>query len=334
MTDRTCMLCGAVFSQPCRLKSHMERKTPCVSEQKNVCKYCDKMFASKTNLYRHMRQNCKLAKTGDVERLIELTKAQNEKITQLTKMLERTVVAAVEASNTLVCNSLAMSKAAAESSNNMICNSLAVSAPMSSPTISPVSTSAPAPVPALVAPITIMQQNIVLCPWDGRYPIDVNTAQIIAAFEENSLLKAYSQLQLRQQLDRTMARPRVAELLVDLVKRSHANPSARNVFLSPYNPDKVLVHMKSGQWMVKPSHSAMRLLCDGVAAAIHRVTLSPEERQALPKEALVALSSAGFVYRDEPEVCSGMAGKKLVEHLAIMRDEAAKSGINMITVDE
>jgi hypothetical protein len=66
MLNNQCPQCFQVFSSSQRLKSHLERKTPCVIEnniqyEKFICNRCHKAFSRKFCLNRHLNENqCKL----------------------------------------------------------------------------------------------------------------------------------------------------------------------------------------------------------------------------------------------------------------------------------
>lgn len=170
-------------------------------------------------------------------------------------------------------------------------------------------------------PVTNTTNNVVnnvqinIRPWDGERRIDINVAQIAAAFAENARLKEYTKLEEHQLTDPEIAPPYVTELLMDLTKRAHADPTARNVYLNPRRADQALVHMASGKWEVMALHEATRLIFDGVAKAMVRVTMSNEERRQLPLEAQNALAMAGLLYDDEPEEYAKKAKAPMVAHL-------------------
>ena len=84
MTDRTCNGCGKVFTKPCWLRNHGERKTPCApilertdlsvevlkdpDLNKKKCHFCGRVFTSYTSMRRHVRNACNIApntKNGD-----------------------------------------------------------------------------------------------------------------------------------------------------------------------------------------------------------------------------------------------------------------------------
>ena len=130
------------------------------------------------------------------------------------------------------------------------------------------------------------------------------------------MLKEYMRMAEHEMTDPEKAPPYVTELFVDLVKRGHSDPSARNVYLNPRRADQALVHMKTGKWEVVPASEATRLLMDGVAQTIHRVVLTGAERGQLPTEAQNALSLAGMVYGDEPDEYVKRARAPMAAHLA------------------
>ncbi len=105
MADRTCNTCGKVFRAPSYLRDHAARKTPCtpilgpqdhppeVLEDPDLeskkCRFCGRVFSSRTSMLRHVRQNCKIVpnvKNGDegLEKLYEHTiRQQGETIATL-----------------------------------------------------------------------------------------------------------------------------------------------------------------------------------------------------------------------------------------------------------
>jgi hypothetical protein len=157
--------------------------------------------------------------------------------------------------------------------------------------------------------------NIEIHPWDTRRAVLVDVNDIAAAFAENPLLQEYARLSDVAMTDPDIAPPYVTGLLVDMVKRGHADPASRNIYLNPRRADQVLVHLKGGAWKVKTATKGYRALLDGVAMSIHETTLSHEKRKLLPLEAQNALAVAGLLYDEEPEKYVKRAKAALTAHL-------------------
>jgi hypothetical protein len=155
-------------------------------------------------------------------------------------------------------------------------------------------------------------------PWDSFRAVSVDVSVIAAAFTENSLLREYVRLPERSLLDPVIAPPYVTELLTDLVKRGHADPAARNIYLNPRRADQVLIQLKVGGWEVRSAQEGIRALLGGIATSIHEVTLSWEKRKQLPLEAQNALAMAGLLYEEEPEAYVERAKGSLIAHLTNM----------------
>ncbi|VBB18490.1 hypothetical protein YASMINEVIRUS_953 [Yasminevirus sp. GU-2018] len=119
MDNYNCELCGKSFKRKENLDYH---KSKIVCEEKAFgCKFCSSKFTSKSTMYRHMREYCKVKKQNDNEkteiynRLIKLEeehkKAQIESKTRLTKLenenkkLRKTVKTLQTAEKTCISNS-------------------------------------------------------------------------------------------------------------------------------------------------------------------------------------------------------------------------------------
>ena len=280
-----CSKCGATFSDNAHLMRHKSRKTPCdpimaatPPGTEYQCRYCGRPFSTKTSMYRHIRQSCKIANSDEgMEKLLDHTlqrqlAEQGAQITKLTALVER----------------LAMSSPAAQPIQH----------------VGQVNNGA-------VTNNTVVNINA----WDGDRRIGVELAHILAAFADNAKLREYARMGDHELTDPTIAPPYVTELLMDLTKRAHADPAARNVYLNPRRADQALVHKKSGTWEVLPLAEATRLIFDGVVATIHHTTMTAAERRQLPPEAQNALSMAGLLYDDRPNEYVKRAKAPMVAHL-------------------
>ena len=78
MSDYICKICNKVFRDGRDLNRHESRKTSCApivappKGDKFPCKYCNRGFSSKTAMYRHIRQTCKIAGSEEgMNKLVE-----------------------------------------------------------------------------------------------------------------------------------------------------------------------------------------------------------------------------------------------------------------------
>jgi len=158
-------------------------------------------------------------------------------------------------------------------------------------------------------------------PWDGQLCINVGADEIAAAFHENARLREYTKLGNESMASQVTGSPYVMELLMDLVKRAHADPANRNVYLDPKRSDQVLVLKKDGKWEVLPLLEASRTLFDSISVCMNLEALSPKMEKDLPMEARNALAIAGLLYSEEPEGYVKRAKGSMAAHLANCREK-------------
>jgi hypothetical protein len=318
MSDRTCPKCNKQFAKPCFLKRHLQRKTPCdpiVDLQEKTaltCRFCGRAFTTQAALSRHTKHRCKIANSDEgMEKLMEHTiQRQLAEQKQMTSQLQTQVGRLTE----LLEQQLSLVPCDTRSAERRV--NIGTAQSSSGPVMNAVGT--------MINSTTNVQVNQVqqvinikpAVPWDGETRIHVSAAQIAAAFAENARLREYTRLEEHQLTDPEIAPPYVSELLMDLTKRAHADPAARNVYLNPKRADQALVHMASGKWEITSLAEATRLIFNGVAKAMVRVTLSNEERRTLPPEAQNALGMAGLLYDDEPEEYAKKARGPMAAHLS------------------
>ena len=234
-------------------------------------------------MYRHIRQSCKIANSDEgMEKLLDHTlQRQNAellaRVDKLTAMVEKMAMSPPQQIHTTQVHN---------ATGQVLVNNGAVTT-------------------------TVVNIH----PWDGDRRIGVELAHILAAFTDNAKLREYARMGDHELTDPAIAPPYVTELLMDLTRRAHADPAARNVYLNPRRADQALVHKKSGTWEVLPLAEATRLIFDGVAATIHHTTMTAAERRQLPLEAQNALSMAGLLYDDEPEEYVRRAKAPMAAHL-------------------
>ena len=234
-------------------------------------------------MYRHIRQSCKIANSDEgMEKLLDHTlQRQNAellaRVDKLTAMVEKMAMSPPQQIHTTQVHN---------ATGQVLVNNGAVTT-------------------------TVVNIH----PWDGDRRIGVELAHILAAFTDNAKLREYARMGDHELTDPAIAPPYVTELLMDLTRRAHADPAARNIYLNPRRADQALVHKKSGTWEVLPLAEATRLIFDGVAATIHHTTMTAAERRQLPLEAQNALSMAGLLYDDEPEEYVRRAKAPMAAHL-------------------
>ena len=313
MRDRTCPQCQKTFDLPCRLAAHLKRKTSCApiveppptaDTKPHSCKYCNRCFGSPYSLSRHLRKYCKIANSDEgMEKLVEHTLAR-----QLAEQKRET--AAVK--EQLEAQTAKIDKLAA-----LLEKQLAI-------------TQAPAPAPAQqltvegshatvtnigVQNVQNVTNHITIRPWSGGDQIYVTATMLRAAFAENPRLTEYVRMDGPDQVDAEKAAPYVLETLVDLVKRAHADPEARNIYLNPRRADQALIYDETS-WKAITLVEAIRALFDGAARGITRIILSDADRSLLTQEVQSAAAGIPYLYEDEAEAIVGRARKPLSAHLA------------------
>lgn len=186
--------------------------------------------------------------------------------------------------------------------------------------------------PAPPAPPAIKLENVVhgtqnvqinITPWDGGSRLRLGADELAAEYESGGRLKEYAGLATSSLVDPAQAPAYVADIFMNLVRRAHEDPAARNVYLNPRRADQTLVHMRDGTWRVLPLTDASHLLLDGVAETIHRCVLTDAECLRLPREAQNALSVAGMLYREDPEEYARRTQAPMTAHLENVAPAAA-----------
>jgi hypothetical protein len=155
--------------------------------------------------------------------------------------------------------------------------------------------------------------------WDcGNGPLVVPAAMLKAAFTENLRLAEYCRLSDEEKVDAEQAVPYVLEALMELVRRAHADPAARNVHINPKRADQVLVYeeREGGRWRVQTLMDAIRALFSGVAREIRRAMGEPASLKSLPLEVQATASWVPMMYEDSPEEYITRAKCHMAAHLA------------------
>jgi hypothetical protein len=269
------------------------------------CRFCGRVYSRADNLARHLKV-CKIANSDEgMEKLLDHT-------------LQRQLAEQKKATEEMKAQNARMETQMAEM--------MQILRGQAAPPAQQVEGTGAA---IVNGPVTVTQNTqvniakIEIHPWDTRRAVLVDAANIAAAFAENPLLREYARLSDFAMTDPDIAPPYVTEFLVDMVKRGHADPASRNIYLNPRRADQVLVHLKGGAWEVKTATEGYRALLDGVAMSIHETTLSHEKRKLLPLEAQNALAMAGLLYDEEPEEYVKRAKAALTAHLTNLAPPAS-----------
>ena len=305
-----CTKCDASFESGRNLQRHLERKKPCASivdsralsaaekANPNRCRYCGRGYSRSDNLGRHLK-TCRIANTEEgMEKLMEHTiqkqlagqtaevEALRLQVGRLTDLLEKQLLTPAFQVGPL---------------SQVIANPV-----MNAQTVQTTH----------IAHQTINQNitQVTLRSWGGEERMYISAGMLRAAFTENGRLKEYCQLSDNEKVDAERATPYVLEALVDLVKRAHADPAGRNIYLNPRRADQVLVFDEE-TWRVLSLLEAIRGIFDSVAGSIQRIILTDRERAELPFEVQASASWIPNLYEDEPDKYVAKAKSQISAHL-------------------
>lgn len=112
--------------------------------------------------------------------------------------------------------------------------------------------------------------QVTLRPWSNDGGIVIPTNMLRTAFTENNRLAEYCQMSDIEKAEIRTAETYVLEALMDLVKRVHDDPAARNVYLNPKRSDQVLVFDEL-KWKTETLAGATRTLFDSVAGGVRKI---------------------------------------------------------------
>jgi hypothetical protein len=225
------------------------------------------------------------AQTAKVDALQAQVAAQSAQMNRLAELLEKQLALAPQGAATLTTNVTQHVERANQVNNGPVTNT------------------------------TNVQINI--RPWGGDDRVVIPATMLRAAFTENERLVEYCRLSDEERVDAELAAPYVMEALVDLVKRAHADPLARNVYLNPRRADQVMVFDEE-TWRIVTLVEAIRALFDGVADNIHRIIVTDAERGQLPLDVQAAASWVPNLYEDAPDKYVAKAKPQVSAHLANM----------------
>lgn len=288
MDDRTCDKCGKEFQFPSNLKIHQQRKTPCqpnadTPDGKHICAHCGRGFAYKSGLYRHVNHMCKRAKDHKPANTPptvtpQETDAMQQQIAELTRRVEQ-LTAQVQP---------------------------AAGAP----------TAAPQTVTNIGAINTVINQQIHIHPWNSDRPLQVSVEMIAAAFAENKQLVEFCESGDHAMADYQLSGKYIVEAFMDLTKRAHQNPAARNIRLNPHRADQALVFGDNAKWDACPISDATRIMFDSISDELKSAALPSDFNSELLPSVQNGASYVRMQYRGQPEQYINDAKPQIVAHLA------------------
>lgn len=279
--DRVCAKCGKKFQYPSTLKAHQQRKTPCQPKIDNpvgkyVCKHCGRSFAFESGLYKHLGQSCKVAKAAKTAPL-EPQLMNPQQVEEIVKKV------------------------------------------MTQMTLT---TQPPAP-PAIVIPQTVnnnintvINQQINIHPWGGDRSVRVPVEMIAAAFAENKQLIEFCDMGDHAMADYKQSGKFVIEAFMDLTKRAHQDPAARNIRLNPNRADQALVFGENAKWDACPINDATRIMFNSISDELKTAALPPDFNSELPPAVQNGASYVRMQYREQPEQYINDAKPLIVAHLS------------------
>ncbi len=166
--------------------------------------------------------------------------------------------------------------------------------------------------------------NIKIRSWKGEDRVVITTAMLTAAFTENPRLKDYCRMSDEERVDAEKAAPYVVEALMDLLKRAHADPAGRNVYLNPKRADQVLV-FDEVNWQVITLIEAIEGMFNKIAERIHEIMITDRERTEVPMTVQASASWIPNLYNDEPGKHIARAKAPMAAHLANMANQSPQS---------
>ncbi len=165
MVEHKCVICGKIFKQKCHLRDHLNRKKTCkiptilepvltkkeppkkehvntnlvkiepfceLSREKEYkCKFCYKIFSTKSHNNRHIKQNCKKRKAIEEEKedifrklleKMETLEKENIEIKEKNKQLEHKITHVICAKRTYKKNNISNCNNVHNTQNNIVNN--------------------------------------------------------------------------------------------------------------------------------------------------------------------------------------------------------------------
>ncbi len=261
-----------------------EASTEPISQQ-HRCRFCGRCFRHSTSMYRHVRQACKIANSDD----------------GMLKLMDHTIqrqLAAQEFKVDTLQSQMSAQAAQITELTALLKERLGYPAALTTTNIQ-----------------NNIVQNITIRSWssaDDR--IYIPASMLREAFTDNPRLAEYCSMSDAEKTNAETAMPYVLEALMELTKRAHADPSARNVYLNPRRADQVMVFDEK-TWRVLPLMDAIRGIFDGIVGNISRIIVTDSERRELPIQVQGTASWIPTLYDYEPDTFIRHARASMSAHL-------------------
>lgn len=241
-------------------------------------------------MYRHVRQNCKVAKENVPATPLADTADMKQQIQALMSMMAK----------------LLEHNTAASASQTVNINT--------GNTVNHVNT----------ANIVVAQQ-IVIQPWGGPKTMHVPSDMIAAAFTENPRLAEYCSLSESDKYDKDTAKSYILEALVELTKRAHKDPVYRNVYLNPNRADQAMVCIGDTKWEACPLNEVTRIMFESISSEIRVATsMYLAEKDRLPAGIEGSACYVPQLYANNPADYIDMAKGLIAAHLGNIAPVAPK----------
>jgi hypothetical protein len=151
--------------------------------------------------------------------------------------------------------------------------------------------------------------------WSSDKFITISPEMIRAAFAGNSQLIEYVDFSDEEKTDPDASTPYVVAILIELIRRAHAEPSARNIYLNPRRADQVLVCEAEG-WKVLTLMEATRALVESVAGQFRAILMKDHRREELDTSIQNAAHIMLMLYRENPAKYVKESRQMISAHLA------------------
>lgn len=278
-----CERCGATFGAKQTLQRHLQRKHPCIRIA-NRCKRCGRNYSTPSNLTRHVKTCIPPERAADADLRAE--------IAELRALLVRAI-------NSPGLGGEAKHAAAAAAA---------------------VAAGAPATVVQVNNTVnnTVNNVQVSIRPWGaeaGR--IEITAKLLNEVFEGSRVLRDYCGMKFRDQMDENTAMSYVVEGMVELARRAHAEPEARNIYLNPRRSDQVLVYDGAG-WRALALTEGVRRAFDEIGEGVRGVVLSDKLRAELTPDVETGVTGVHMVYGAAPERVALEARGQMAAHLTNM----------------